>query len=469
MTVFKRKQVNLFLGDIRFWIILFFIIRLFGITNPPLESSHNWRQTDVTMVARNFLETDNNILYPRIDIAGDKTGITGMEFPLLNYLIYLVSLTFGYEHWYGRIINLMFSSFGLFYFFKLIKKYFTKKVAFNASLILMSSIWFSFSRKIMPDTFSMSFIVASIYYGSTYFDSEKSQFKNLIIYFILLSIGVLTKLPSGYLMGIFAVFIFNQKYNIKKKVIFIIVSIISLTLPLIWYFYWVPHLVSTYGFWHFGMGKPLTEGFQELANNIPLTFKRFYSDGLKYIGFTAFLFGVIFIIIKRNKLLIYILSLSSFLFIIIMLKSGIIFLENNYYTIPFVPVMSLVAGYGISCINNKKIALFFLLAICIEGVSNQQHDFWISDKKLVLLALEMDMDRFSRRDDLILINSNSSPTPMYFSHRKGWSSNEKEMKDTNYINHLKSKGLKYIVAINFSEKLPYKIVTSKETYTIYKL
>ena len=45
--------------------------------DPPLEVAHNWRQTLGAMIARNFLETDNNILYPRIDITGEKTGITG--------------------------------------------------------------------------------------------------------------------------------------------------------------------------------------------------------------------------------------------------------------------------------------------------------------------------------------------------------------------------------------------------------
>jgi hypothetical protein len=63
---------KLFLQDIRFWILLFFIVRLYGITLPPLEVAHNWRQATVTMVARNFAEVDANILYPRIDIAGKK-------------------------------------------------------------------------------------------------------------------------------------------------------------------------------------------------------------------------------------------------------------------------------------------------------------------------------------------------------------------------------------------------------------
>ena len=131
-------------SDIRFWIIVFFVIRLIGITNPPLEVGHNWRQCTVTMVSRNFLEVNNNILYPRIDIAGEKTGITGMEFPLLNYIIYLVAKLWGYQHWYGRLINLIFSSIGLWFYFKLTGKYFTGQVAFYSTIILTVSIWYQF-------------------------------------------------------------------------------------------------------------------------------------------------------------------------------------------------------------------------------------------------------------------------------------------------------------------------------------
>ena len=70
--------MKLYLKDIRFWILLFFVVRLYGIFFPPLEVSHNWRQTTVTMVARNFVEDGADILHPKIDIAGEKSGITGM-------------------------------------------------------------------------------------------------------------------------------------------------------------------------------------------------------------------------------------------------------------------------------------------------------------------------------------------------------------------------------------------------------
>jgi 4-amino-4-deoxy-L-arabinose transferase-like glycosyltransferase len=196
-------------GDIRFWIILFFIIRLFGITNPPLEVAHNWRQTTVTMVARNFYEIDSNILFPRIDIAGEKTGITGMEFPIFNYLIYLISLVFGYQHWYGRLLNLIVSSFGIYFFSLLVKKYFSSKTSLYSSIILIVSVWFIFSRKIMPDTFSMSLIFMGFYYGTNYFE-KRSGLKHLLLYFFLTTLGMLAKLPCGYILILFVPIIVQQ-------------------------------------------------------------------------------------------------------------------------------------------------------------------------------------------------------------------------------------------------------------------
>ena len=71
-VLMKYKAKLLLLSkDIRFWIILLFIIRLYGITNPPLDAASTWRQTDVLMIARNFYEIDSNILFPRTDSAGD--------------------------------------------------------------------------------------------------------------------------------------------------------------------------------------------------------------------------------------------------------------------------------------------------------------------------------------------------------------------------------------------------------------
>ncbi|MFN5294532.1 MAG: hypothetical protein ACK5BL_03310, partial [Flavobacteriales bacterium] len=88
------------------FIAVMFAVRLFHITDPPIEVAHNWRQTTSMMVARNFHQLDANILYPTIDETGENRGVVGMEFPAIPYAIHLVSIPFGYDHWYGRLIVL---------------------------------------------------------------------------------------------------------------------------------------------------------------------------------------------------------------------------------------------------------------------------------------------------------------------------------------------------------------------------
>jgi 4-amino-4-deoxy-L-arabinose transferase-like glycosyltransferase len=465
-----------FLTDIRFWIVVFFLIRLIGITNPPLEVAHNWRQTTVTMVARNFLEVDHNILYPRIDIAGEKTGITGMEFPALNYLIYISAEIFGYQHWYGRLINLFFSSFGIWFFFRLLQKYFSHGTAFNATIILIVSIWFQFSRKIMPDTFSMSLILASLYFGSNYLESTKKNALqwSLLWYVLLMCLGVLSKLPSAYLLVVMAVFFFNKSISSRKKAIFGFISIIGILPSIFWYFIWVPHIVQEYGFTHFFMGKGMAVGFAEIANNLGETLNKFYDTALKYVGFLMFLVGVIYAVKDREKRIYLPLLLCFFGFAIVIVKAGYTFPHHSYYIVPFVPVMALVAGYGLSRIRIKKLALFLLLAIVGEGVGNQQHDFRVRDKDLQLVHLEKDLNSFSSLHDLILINSGEFPTPMYFAHRKGWVNSNDRIQDVIYVNELKTRGLKFIVILKRSigseiELEGYEVMFDSEDYVIYRV
>jgi len=467
--------IKLFVKDIRFWIILFFVVRLIGITNPPLEVAHNWRQTTVTMVARNFMEVDNNIFYPRIDIAGEKTGITGMEFPVFNYLIYLVSNLFGYQHWYGRLINLLFSSFGLIYFFRIINKYFDAKVAFNSTIVLLFSIWFAYSRKIMPDTFSVSLIIMSIYFGIQYLDSKKHERKllDLFLFFGLSSIGMLAKIPAGILLAVLIFPFFNRQTTTLQRVVFGGVSILALAPVSIWYFVWVPYLVKEFGFWHFFMGTDMTNGLVEILNNFPDTLKHFYSASIKYVGFFMFLVGLIMAIIQRNKLILYVLVVTFLAFLVIIFKAGLTFSRHSYYIIPFTPIMALVAGFGISKIKNQKLVLIILVVIALEGLLNQQHDFRIKTNSLSLLELENSLDLISEKEDLILINSGNYPTPMYFSHRKGWVNNNETIITKQYRDELKSKGLKYIVILknvfgqNINLELP--ILVNNNDYCIYQV
>lgn len=454
-------------------IVLFGLVRLYGITNPPLEVSHAWRQTTVTMAARNFYEVDPNILYPRIDISEDLTGITGMEFPLLNYLIFLVSKVFGYAHWYGRLINLIVSSLGCWFFYRLLRKYFNEVVSFSSTFILLVSLWFCYSRKIMPDTFSMSLIIMGMYYGSNYLEGKGRGVWQLVGYGLLVLLGLLSKLPSGYLLVLFVLLLFNKEILLKRKFVFCLVSLLVVVPVAWWYLYWVPYLVEEYGLWHFFMGKGILKGLKELIENWSDTLAHFYDDALKFIGFGVFLMGLVFCFLKKERLILRVLGLSFLAFLVVMMKSGWTFSHHSYYVIPFVPVMALVAGYGVASVGKPKLCTVLLLAIALENILNQHSDFVIHEEHRAIFQLEEVFDGFSDRTDLIAINSGQNPAPMYFTHHKGWVASNEQLSDPAFVADLRQRGCKYLLVLKrvygTDLQLGYPIAYDGEDYTIYSL
>ena len=435
---FKQK----YFSDIRFWILLFFLIRLYGITNPPLEIAHNWRQVTGDMVARNYYEVDNSILYPRLDFGGEKTGITGTEFPVLNYLMYLLSLVFGFHDWFGRLINLIVSSFGVLYFYKLLRLKFDEKFAFCAAFVLLTSMWFMFSRKGMPDTFCTSLVIIGLYHAFNYFKNEKIA--SAIYYFIFVTLGVLSKIPAIYLLVIVCFPILNKDISIKSKLWIVVFSLLMLIPVGWWYFYWVPYLMNDFGFAIYYMGTDFASGFHQIINNLTPTFEKFYFDAFKFIGFAVCVIGLAVAILKREKTILLIVIVTTLSFAVFMIKAGFNFYHHSYYVVPFVPVMSLLVAFAIIQLKRQSIKIILLLAITSESVANQFHDFRIKESEKYKFSLESIADKVSTPSDLIAINGDHNPQLMYLAHRKGWLIATSKAQDELFMQQIVDLGCKYL-------------------------
>ena len=298
----------------------------------------------------------------------------------------------------------------------------------------------------MPDTFAVSLIIAGIYFGFKFLknNNANSIWKEALAFFLLLLLGVLAKLPSGYLLIVFVFPIIDASIAFQRKVLFVFLSVVALLPALWWYFYWVPFLVETYGFWHF------------------------------FIGFGLFVWGMFSVYHQKARRIFWIFAVPLCSFSIVILKAGYTFPHHSYYIIPFVPVMALVAGFGLSSIDNKKLRIFLMTAIAIEGIANQQHDFFLKPNSQQLLNLESDLNQISQPNDLIAINSGDVPTPMYFAHRKGWIIHQDDLLNESFRDELKEKGLKFIVVLNNNPTRwnPHhlgQLVLKKEGYCIYSM
>lgn len=452
-----------------FWIVFFIIIRLYGITNPPLEVSHNWRQATGLMVARNFVEVDNNIFYPQIDITSGKSGVIGMEFPLLNYLHYLVALLFGYEHWYGRLINLLVSSLGIFFYSKIIEGWTNRKTALYSTLALLASIWFAFSRKMMPDTFSVSLAIIGIYYINHYLNIK--SVKHYILGLAFFSLGLLAKIPAGIYIAPVLLILTAKKINNKNKLFITAGSAFSLFMVFLWYFKWNPFLESQFGNWY-NSGFTIKEGFFEITNNMGSVLKNFYFNTFQsYSLFCLSLTGLILLFRKKEKKVLLIALSILLVFVVYIIKSGFFFHHHNYYIIPIVPVFSFFIGYLLSSIRKRSIAIALISLGVIEAIANQSHDFRLKDSKLYKMKLECIMDNFSSKADLIAINTGGNPQQLYLSHRKGWVFESKDIVEEHNILNLKKKDCMYIVLDKnlTSERIRLEIVFEDQDYLIYQL
>lgn len=451
-----------------FWIVVFFLVRFVGITNPPLETGHNWRQVFGLMVARNFMEVDAQIVYPRVDDTQGGTGITGMEFPLLNYLHYVVSLIFGYAHWYGRLINLVFSSMGLYFFAKLSAQFFSRRVALAATIFLIGSLWFAYSRKMMPDTFSVSLVLGGLYFGLRYLGS--GSIVAVILCTLFLTAGVASKIPAAIYLAVLLPFM-RLKSQGNRKVILLSLLTIPIATSAYWYFIWNPHLSDNFGAYsNFGGG--ILEGATQIAQNLDLTWKNFYFHSFcSYTIFLCFIVGLYMMISNKNKTLTFVFTTIGLAFGIYMLKAGFLFYHHSYYIIPFVPVMALVAGYAVAQLKKNWIYAALLFIGLAESVGNQQHDFFIKGSDEYRMQLEQIADEFSERTDLIAVNGDGNPQLLYLAHRKGWTCSNVEILQAGYVQKIRNEGCKYLVIDKntFNEQLGMPVIYSDKNFIVYAL
>jgi len=348
------------LKDIRFVIILFFILRFFGITNPPLEVAHNWRQTDMMKVAGNIAKQPSTFLYPRVNYEGTESGIVGMEFPLVNGAIACCINVFGFQHWYGRLINLIISSIGIYLFYLIMIRLFDKRFAFISAFILLSSMWFAYSRKIMPDIVAVSFIFGGIYCAFCFFDGKKNKILYLVLSMAMIALGGLVKISSFVVMSFLLPYFLNKEIPFKGKALLASSYIVSLSIIIYWYFVWVPYL-NTLSSIRFFMGNSLSVGISEIIEDAPRIAMRFYRTALGFLGFGMFLLGGYFTFTKRDTKLLLIVSSGIIMQMMLMLKVGNHFGIHTYYILPFVPIMAVLAANALRYFPAKYVMIAGIL------------------------------------------------------------------------------------------------------------
>ena len=416
-------------------------MHLIGIWNPPIEAAHSWRQATGLMVARNYFEGNTSFWYPMVDETSGGTGIIGMEFPLMYYIQGKLGVLFGFHAGIGRLLNVLISTLGLAYFFALVRRFASEKTALYATLLLMVSCFFMYSRKVMPDTEALAVYLIGIYY---FFEALRFGIrKDMVLSFIMLSLGLLLKISVLPLLA-FVVFAYVKTSNEPKKPVVFLIPFLSLIPACIWYFIWNPYLAQHFGSWY-NLGGGLMDGGRAFLESPFLLLQQlFFHPFVSYLAFGLCLYGVIRLA-KHGVSWAWKISLPLFLVLFsgYALKSGVIFLTHEYYILPAVPLLAILGGYALSSLG--KYAWVLMLCISMEAIGNQLYDFRVNKSETYKLGLGPIADRYIPTDALVAINGNSNPQELYLLGRKGWNLSDETLRQKAMVNELTGKGCSYLV------------------------
>lgn len=454
--------------DIRVYILVFAIWGLENILTPPIDE-HTWRQTLTLMISKNFHEVSPNILYPRSSIGASTDGIMAVEFPVFNYFLSILYRIFGFQDWYGRLVNWTLGCIGLYYFYHTVKRLFNEQTAFFGTLAFMVSVTFMYARKTMPDSFALSLVIIGTYFLIQYLD--RSNWRNLLAGFILVTLGILSKIPTVCFLSILTIPILDKQINIRNKINITVALAFSAVLLFLWYFYWMPYLLETYKnqlIWPVS----LQEGFLIFCQEIELVHQQFKNSFFYYPLLTLSLTGISLALLKLHPTVKLTIGLYTLLFFLYVFKTGIVFPTHEYYIIPYTPLMAIGIGFFISQTQIKSIVMLpcFLLLIA-PAYHRYKQDSFVNKERKYLLELEPLTNQHIPESSKILVNgTHLDPTLMYFTGRRGWTINNDVLLLDGWIQDYKKEGAEFLVVDKhrWTEILPYKVVAENEHFIIYK-
>jgi len=221
------------------WVILAVVvllglaIRLHGI-NLPLVESHQIRQAQTAMMARNLYDDNMNIFRTRLDIFGNLPGYIIMEFPLMHGITALLYYLFGVHEMIGRLVSVAFSVGAMFLMYGLARRFLSRAGALAAlTLYVFSPMNIFFSRAFMPESSMMFFVVGAVYFFLKWLDR-----KTLSLYLtaiIFAAIACLTKPTAALIFApILAAWFLKYKRGLFRRFDFWLYMLLTMTPFVLW-------------------------------------------------------------------------------------------------------------------------------------------------------------------------------------------------------------------------------------------
>jgi tetratricopeptide (TPR) repeat protein len=415
-----------------FFLLLTILIQLFLYIphiNKPLMGIHHWRQAQGLAIARNFYEEDMNILKPRSDNRGDLTGITGMEFPLVNYITALGYRVFGYHLWVHRLVMYLFNLLALvfcyLFFYQLLKKRLYGVIA--AFSLAFSPLFSYYSFVMLPDNPMLAFLFISLFFLQKWIN--KNQYKHFLYSLFFLLFSALIKISALIVLPYILLCIYRRFKEKKNYLSLLFPTGFVFLVILSWYVY-ASYTSALFANFDFRLVYEFPKNLGQVLQPLIAIFFR-YLPGL-YINYIQVIFliaGILYLSKKGEKEIKELAKIFLVSFILYMSLFLPMFTLHDYYMIPFLPgfVFLIVYGYRFFLEKIPKSGVIQILlviltlltpAACISRLLIRFENSYIERFQGIEAHLNQSIPD---KKALVIACSDVSPAIyLYHFHRKGW-------------------------------------------------
>lgn len=424
---------------------------VFTIMKQRPQSVHMWAMCDRGSIARNYAQEEMNLFLPRVHETKEGDGITGLEFPIMNYGAAVLYKIFGFSEFWYRLLMFIVYACGL-YASYLITGFFLNNISYRYLSIFLFSITpilTYYAANFIPDTASFGFMMIAWYFFFSYF--KQPSFFRFIFLTLFASLAVLIKLTSAIgviiMIGLIVWSYIRKKNfeltNLKFTRPLVLAScLIVFGLTYSWYTY-AKYLNDTYGLTVFLMKSMRPESWEAIKNvakHINEIWVQFYFPKAFYYLFLVTIGFIVYQIRKVNEQLIlifigYFFGVLSFVYMMF-----VQFGDHDYYIITLLPLLFFMFLLAFNSLEKLKIGSKFnsgivlvLIAFLLFGVKfNRAHQKFRMDEHCWLYDWSRYKDYqtvepyvkelgLNSTDKVIAILDYSPNIALYFLNLKGWS------------------------------------------------
>ena len=371
---------------------------------PPLGRD-SWREVDGLIVARNFCTERAPLWLPRVDQRGDLTGITGMEFPLLNFAAGKLGCVGVPQVPLQRSLTLLCSLLGLCAVMGLGRSFLSERGALAAgAMTAFAPVFLYYARVAQPDVAAVSLALVALWLLL----GERTWLAALV-----LSVAILIKLPV-VVFGLPALIIMLRVpfFALIRRASTWGFAAITVLPSFAWYA-WARGLQRDYGLAYFNLGQGWAAA--DLAT------EKFWRLIFVQQLFDVYAFGLVSVAallalaLLRGQLPGW-LRAMAFAVLVFFLLGGQVAAHHWYYGVVASPLLGLLAA----ALLDTRPRLLIALAVLSVGFGLwRTRSFGAhAGDELPLLAAKSALDLRVPPDARPLLISAADPTLLWFFERK---------------------------------------------------